>query len=95
MNIYWDHFTNDYRRFANTGYLNNKLLFQYLLKYIDNNKIYTLADVGCAAGSLYYHLKHRDFKYYGFDLSVENIKSSIAIFSSLEPTQSKPPTIIL
>lgn len=84
--VYWDHFTSDYRRFAHTGYLNNKMLLDELLKYLKKTKIKSLADVGCAAGSLYYHLKDMDFKYHGFELSMNSIKAANEIYPEMSIT---------
>lgn len=81
--VYWDHFTNEYRRFARTGHLNNKVLLNILMNYIKGRTVMDIADVGCAAGSLYYHLKDTKINYYGFELSENSIKAAYDIYPEI------------
>lgn len=82
--VYWDHFTTDYRRFANTGYLNNRIVFDELMYFLRHREIKSIADVGCAAGSLYYYLKKIDVDYHGFELSKNSIAAAHDIYPQMK-----------
>ena len=55
------------------------LRFDQLLKIIDTNETFTLADLGCGYGALFSYMKtltFPDFKFTGYDLSEEMIKNA-------------------